>query len=486
MIHIIKPFCRAIVVAMSLFAASFLLYAQDASTSESPIRVACLGDSITWGVGASSQAQAFPMQLARMLGDGYEVDNLGVSGRTLLFNGDSPYIKTNSLQQMADFKPDIVVIMLGTNDTKPQNWPHHNEFAGDYLNLIGQVQALAPKARIFLCTPPFNPRMDSGGINEPDVLLEIPMIQNVAQQKGLPVIDVHAATLGRGELFRDRIHPNNEGHHLIALAMYRAITGKDFTGTMPDTATLEWNGYKMLNFEVDNRNCYLVEPKTPLPGNPWIWRTEFFGQYAQADIALLGKGYYVAFMDAHDMYGAPVALNHFDKFYDYLMAHYHLAPKMVLEGLSRGGLYAFNWAARHPDRVAAIYGDAPVCDFKSWPGGKETAKGDPREWQKLLQVYGFTEQQALAYTGNPVDNLAPLAKAKIPILGVYGEADTDVPPAENILLVAQRYKALGGEIELIPKPGASHHPHGLADPTPIVDFVLAHTPSVPASAPTTS
>lgn len=237
----------------------------------------------------------------------------------------------------------------------------------------------------------------------------------------------------------------------------------------------DWNGYEQRDSVVDGRKCLLVLPKTPAPGKPWIWRMEFFGHEPQGDIALLGKGFHVAYMDLSNMYGAPVALDHMDKYHAQLTQEFGLAPKTVLEGFSRGGLFAFNWAARNPDKVAAIYVDAPVCDFKSWPGGKGKGQGSRGDWNKVLKVYGFTEEQALAYKLNPVDNLAPLAKAKIPILSVCGETDKTVPIDENTRLVEKRYKELGGEIVVIAKPNCDHHPHSLKDPTPIVDFVLKHT-----------
>jgi lysophospholipase L1-like esterase/pimeloyl-ACP methyl ester carboxylesterase len=452
--------------------------AQDAY-GNSPIRVACVGDSITAGVGASSSFNAYPMQLQRMLGAGYQVNNFGNSGKTLLKNGDDPYWTTDTLKQALDFKPNIVTIMLGTNDTKPQNWKFKDQFTSDYKELIGKFQALDPKPKIFVVRPPFVPGEGNYGINEPSLLEEIPMVDDVAKDEGLPEIDVHGATQGRDSFFPDRVHPNDDGAHAMALAFYQAITGGKFMGKMTDYTKSDWSGYEERNFVVDGRNCNLVLPQTPLPGNPWMWRTEFFGIDAQADVDLLAKGYYIAYMDVSNMYGAPPALDAMDKFYDYLLSEYHLNPKTVPEGFSRGGLYAFNWAARHPDRVACIYGDAPVCDIKSWPGGKGKGDGSPGDWSGLRQVYHFAnEQEAMDYKGNPVDNMAPLAAAKIPILGVYGEADTTVPPAENILLVAQRYRALGGEIKLIGKPGMQHHPHSLADPTPIVDFVLAHAPEI--------
>ncbi len=245
------------------------------------------------------------------------------------------------------------------------------------------------------------------------------------------------------------------------------------------TATAaEWNGFEKRDFVVDGRSCLLVLPKTVAPGKPWIWRMEFFGHEPQGDIALLGKGFHVAYMNVQNMYGAPVALDHMDKFHAHLTKEHGLSKTTVLEGFSRGGLFAFNWAARNPDKVAAIYVDAPVLDFKSWPGGKGKGKGSGSDWKRCLAVYGLTEEQALAYPRNPVDCLSPLADAKIPILSVCGEADKVVPIDENTRLVEKRYKELGGEIVVIAKPNCDHHPHSLKDPTPIVEFVLKHTAGV--------
>lgn len=235
-----------------------------------------------------------------------------------------------------------------------------------------------------------------------------------------------------------------------------------------------WNGFDQLKFEVDGRACWLVVPKQSAEGKPWIWRTEFFGHEPQADLALLERGWHVAYMNVQNMYGAPKALDHMDRFYEHLTAERGLARKVVLEGFSRGGLFSLNWAARHPERVSSIYNDAPVCDFKSWPGGKGVGPGSKADWQRCLAAYGLTEPEALAYQLNPVDNLAPLAKAKIPLLHVCGTADEVVPMAENTQLLAKRYREQGGEIEVIAKEGVKHHPHSLKDPTVIVKFIVEH------------
>lgn len=270
---------------------------------------------------------------------------------------------------------------------------------------------------------------------------------------------------------------------IVILAVSIAVnpvlaTAADQTASAQATAEptrSSWHGYERLDFIVDGRKCLLVLPKEAAPGKPWIWRTEFFDHEPQADIALLGHGFHVAYMDVQNMYGAPVALDHMDRFYEHLTGHFQLFAKPVLEGFSRGGLFAFNWAARHPDRVSSIYVDAPVCDFKSWPGGRGKGKGSPADWERLKSVYKLTEEEALAYRANPVDNLAPLAQAKIPLLHVCGDADEVVPIEENTRLVESRYKALGGDITVIAKPGVGHHPHSLKDPAPIVEFVLRHT-----------
>jgi len=234
----------------------------------------------------------------------------------------------------------------------------------------------------------------------------------------------------------------------------------------------QWNGYERLDFVLNGHEALLVRPKSPAAGKPWIWRTEFFGHEPQGDIVLLGRGLHVAYVDVQNLYGAPAAMRIMEDFHDYLVEAYGVSEKPVLEGFSRGGLFAFNWAALHPDQTAGIYVDAPVCDFKSWPGGKGIGPGSPPDWERLLKVYGFTESQALAYDRNPVDNLAPLAEAKIPILAVIGEADEVVPVTENMDLVETRYRKLMGSIQVIRKPGGKHHPHSLQDPAPIVDFVV--------------
>jgi pimeloyl-ACP methyl ester carboxylesterase len=161
-----------------------------------------------------------------------------------------------------------------------------------------------------------------------------------------------------------------------------------------------------------------------------------------------------------------------DQFHDYLVKTYGLNQRAVLEGFSRGGLYAVNFAATHSDKTAALYLDAPVLDIRSWPGGKGAAKGDVRCWQQALELYGLTEDTVKDFKGSPLDRLDAVIAAKIPILAICGDSDKVVPYEENTGILVERYKKASGNISVILKPGGDHHPHSLKDPQPIVDFLV--------------
>jgi len=197
------------------------------AAAEQPIRVACIGDSITFGAGVRDRGKnSYPVVLGRLLGEGYESRNFGVSGATLLKKGDKPYWKLRAFKQATDWAPNIVVIKLGTNDSKPQNWKNGAEFADDLRAMADHFIALPSKPKVWLClpVPVYGPRW---GINEPIVKGKIsPIIQHVAGEKKLPVIDLHTALSGKPELFPDKIHPNAAGAALIAKAVHAALTGK--------------------------------------------------------------------------------------------------------------------------------------------------------------------------------------------------------------------------------------------------------------------
>ena len=233
----------------------------------------------------------------------------------------------------------------------------------------------------------------------------------------------------------------------------------------------EWNGYKKIDFVIDGRESFIVCPKKPLPGNPWVWRTEFFSAFNYPDMALLEKGWHLAYHCASNMYGCPEAVEMFKSFYDAAVNDFEMNPRPALFGFSRGGLYATNFALKYPECAGMLYLDAPVLDILSWPGGKGKGCGEPACWEECKNWYKLTEETAADFKGNPLDSAEKIAELKIPVLLVCGAVDKVVPYDENGKLFYDRVKKAGGIIQQIIKPDCDHHPHSLFEPAPIVSFV---------------
>ncbi len=189
------------------------------------VKVACIGDSITQGSGAEP-GRSYPSQLQELLGEGWKVGNFGVGGRTLLKKGDYPYWREKAYQDALAFAPDVVIIMLGTNDTKPQNWKHESEFTADYKELVKSFQALDSKPRVYVCRPCPVPEPGNFGINEKNLRVWIERIDKLAAEMKLDVIDMYAALADKPEMLPDRVHPNTEGAGEMAKAAFKVLTGK--------------------------------------------------------------------------------------------------------------------------------------------------------------------------------------------------------------------------------------------------------------------
>ena len=189
-----------------------------------PIRVACIGDSITEGSGVDTPSvNAYPVVLGRLLGTNYLTQNFGVSGRTLLRHGDYPYWNEAAFRNATNWSPKIVTIKLGTNDSKPYNWIYKNEFARDLSDMIDIFANLPSRPRVIICLPV--PAYGVGFNISPEVIKNelIPILKQVAQQKGAMTVDLYTALSGRPELFPDLIHPNAAGAVLIAKTLHGAI-----------------------------------------------------------------------------------------------------------------------------------------------------------------------------------------------------------------------------------------------------------------------
>jgi sialidase-1 len=255
-------------------------------------------------------------------------------------------------------------------------------------------------------------------------------------------------------------------------------------------ATTKWKGFEKQEFKLENRAAWYVKPHQAAPGNPWIWRAHFPTWHTEMDSILLSKGFHVAYINTNDMFGHPKAMQLWDQFYDYLVKEKQLAPKVALEGVSRGGLYVYGWAKRNPDKVSCIYAEAPVCDPKSWPGGKGKGPGSPKDWASWLDQYGLSEEQAKNFTDIPLNDLSGLASFKVPILHVIGLQDKIVPTAENSDLLVQNYMKLGGPVSVYPMTRGEqaleghHFPIEHADK--LADWVFNNSVPVPSPLPHTT
>ncbi|MBF1584899.1 MAG: sialate O-acetylesterase, partial [Prevotella sp.] len=198
-------------------------------SAKNPIRVACVGNSVTFGYGLDNrETHCYPYVLQQLLGKPYEVRNFGHSGTTLLSKGHRPYIQQPEYQEALAFKPDFVVIHLGLNDTDPRNWPNYNsEFDYDYQQLINSFRQANPKAQIWLClmTPIFHPhpRFESGTRNWHAAIQK--HIRRIAKANQTGLIDLHTPLYSRPDLFADALHPNTEGAAIMAKTIYAALTG---------------------------------------------------------------------------------------------------------------------------------------------------------------------------------------------------------------------------------------------------------------------
>lgn len=190
------------------------------------LKIACVGDSITEGSGLTSPTtESYPAKLQRVLGTNYQVKNFGVSGRTLLKKGDFPYWKEAACTQSHTYGPDIVIIKLGTNDSKPQNWRYSTNFVTDYEALIASYATLAVPPRIILATP--CPVFKTGAYDiKPAVVAQeiAPATRDLAQRLGLEVIDFQEQMGGHGEWFPDTVHPNTKGTTVMAAIVWTALT----------------------------------------------------------------------------------------------------------------------------------------------------------------------------------------------------------------------------------------------------------------------
>ena len=522
-----KYFC-----SLLLLLSVTVVHAQDAPAEKDLGAIWFIGDSITQG-NADGDPQGSPRKSLYdlLLANGYSftytghhapnVDGLSATGEEVTDNlyhyhsgvsgiliGDAgrlgfTTILESSWQQgrLASVKPDIILIMLGTNDV---GRAYELDNASNRLRaLLNKIYALPDigQPQIFLATIPPNRRNESERDNVILFNKSVPRIVEDYQALGhkidwvdqfRAIDDAYEANM-RG----DNLHPNAAGNQTMAKQWFAAIENtnrqnanrQSVSDEQTDDANLfpgektNFHGFDRYSFKTRGVPVSVICPKKAATGKPWLWRSLFWDAikpFHQADLKLVEQGYHVVLVHG-DVAGHPSGNKNIDAAYDLLTEEHGFAKKCSMASMSRGTLSLFRWAASNPQKVESIYVDNGVCNVLSWPAGKLVAgnpsvgTGNAKSWADFKRKFGYTtDEEALKTKESPIDLLEPLAEAGVPILLVCGSKDQAVPYEENDAILEKRYAALGGSVEVIIE--EKGHSHGMKDPTPIINFIKQHTP----------
>ncbi|MFT4542390.1 MAG: lysophospholipase L1-like esterase/pimeloyl-ACP methyl ester carboxylesterase [Planctomycetota bacterium] len=460
--------------------------------------IVCIGDSITQGQSNVEQSVAWPTLLGSRISSDTRVVNLGVGGATLLRDTDQPYLGTKRWLDAPELQADVVIVILGTNDSVLQEsrrcWDAVEHLQRDLDAMLAAIGKRYEGARVLLCSPPpVFPK--KGGLKEAraaDLSERAPRLTQLAQayrteaeeRTFVDYVDL-SRVMNAGQV-TDGVHPNPFGaasiaDHLAAiLRTPQDPSGIDIVtriGTVTSDSQLsEYHGFPKLDFVLaGSSEAYsVVRPHRVAAGRPWIWRARFFGHEPSLDLALLERGFHLVYCDVSNLYGSKQAMERWERAYQLFHVLLEFSEQPILHGLSRGGLPVLNFAIRNPERPAALVLDNAVCDFRSWPGGRNGKRSDA-DWTRLLNAYDLSDEQALSFEAGPLSQLDALAKAQLPMIVLMGTADVVVPPDENGERVVTRYEELNGPLDVWRKPGLGHHPHGLHPVAPLARTLLRIT-----------
>lgn len=238
-----------------------------------------------------------------------------------------------------------------------------------------------------------------------------------------------------------------------------------------------WNGFKSEEFKFEGYEAAVVFPENPLKNSSIILKTEYRNAFPETEIELLKEGYHLAWIDNTNRWGINDDLDRKARFIKYISDKYNLNNKCVPVGMSCGGLIAVKFAARYPELISSLYIDAPVINYMSCPCGFGIGERiDDENFSEILGALGMDSiSELICYRETPQDMIPDLIKNKIPVIIVAGDSDVIVPYVENGILVERAYKEAKLDIKVIIKEGCNHHPHGLDDPTPILEFIKKYT-----------
>ncbi|MDR1225067.1 MAG: GDSL-type esterase/lipase family protein, partial [Tannerella sp.] len=404
-----------------------------------------------------------------------------VPSATMLKKGNFPYWKTEAYQKALKSNPDIVFIDLGGNDAKAVNRPFYGELEQDCREMVRAFSDLPSHPRVIVVLPTAFFVKDENGIFDPVSRNEVtPHLRKAAFEENVETIDMYPLLTDRPDLIPDGIHPNLKGSEIMAKRMFQQITfpvdasfdifkALDKAGI--EYAVSNYAGYQCATFRFNGRESKVVKPKRTAAAHPWIWHVRFFGHEPQTEIALLERGYHLVYNDQAERMGNKQNIDEWNQFHK-LLHEGGLSRKAVLEGMSRGGVYVFNWAAANPDKVAAVYVDNPLLDMKAMYCGPDgTEKPENEITRGIRENWGVERSQIKNFNESPIDKIDAIVKGNYPILILCAELDDAAVNSQNAFPFEKKIREKGGDITLIEKKGFKHHPHSFPNPSLIVDFI---------------
>ena len=231
---------------------------------------------------------------------------------------------------------------------------------------------------------------------------------------------------------------------------------------------VDWKGFEMLEFELFGKAVKLVCPKEARKDKKWLFKTEYLNAYPSFEIAMLSRGYYLVNMRNTTRWCLPEDTERQAKLCEFLSRELGFADKCMTVGMSCGGLQSVYLAAKYPQYIAAMYLDAPVLNLLSCPCGLGAA--EVNFYDEYVKATGRTLSELLNYREHPIDKVDEIIVARIPTALVCGDNDKTVPYEENGKLLSQKYKASDVPFVEILKKDCNHHPHGLDDPSSLIQF----------------
>ncbi|MBR7132578.1 MAG: prolyl oligopeptidase family serine peptidase [Clostridia bacterium] len=236
-----------------------------------------------------------------------------------------------------------------------------------------------------------------------------------------------------------------------------------------DYKETEWYGFKCLEFKLLDRRALLVVPNQPNGSGKWLLKTEYFGAFPNFEIEMLKRGYYLAYIANKTRWYHPSDSDAKAELCKFLQREFSLSEKCVPVGMSCGGMHAVYFADRYPEHIAALYLDAPVLNLLSCPCKLGVATNG--FYEEFVEHTGVTVSELLNYRNHPIDRAESIVKNNIPVMLICGDSDDTVPYVENGKILSEYMRANGGILTEILKPNCNHHPHGLEDVAPLVEFV---------------